>query len=92
VARDLFGRMQLYGEDAKPLKAQARTGFDVEVLYLAVKAGYRIDEIPVRWRYQAASRANVLVDPIHMLSDVLKVRRMANHGVYDAPHPHDRAP
>jgi glycosyltransferase involved in cell wall biosynthesis len=91
VAHDLFGRVQLYGENAKQLKGKAITGFDVEVLYLAVQAGYKIDEIPVRWHYQAASRANLLVDPVRMLSDVLKVRWMASRGIYDTPHPGDTA-
>jgi glycosyltransferase involved in cell wall biosynthesis len=89
VAHDLFSRVQLYGENAKPLKGKARTGFDVEVLYLAVRAGYKIDEIPVRWHYQATSRANLLVDPVRMLSDVLQVRWMAGRGVYDDPQPQD---
>lgn len=87
VAHDLFSRVQLYGENAKLLKGKARTGFDVEVLYLAVQAGYKIDEIPIRWHYQPASRANLLVDPARMLSDVLQVRWMASRGVYDAPPP-----
>jgi glycosyltransferase involved in cell wall biosynthesis len=83
VAHDLFDRVRLYGEDAKPLKGRAITGFDVEVLYLAVQAGYRIEEIPVRWNYRAGRRPTILVDAPRMLSDVLKVRRMARHGVYD---------
>lgn len=91
VAHDLFSRMQLYGENAKPLQGKAKTGFDVEVLYLAVQAGYRIDEIPVRWHYQAEARANLLTDPVRMLSDVLKVRWMAARGIYEAPHPQDKA-
>jgi hypothetical protein len=91
VAHDLFSRVQLYGENAKPLKGKARTGFDVEVLHLAVRAGYKIDEIPVRWHYQAASRANLITDPIRMLSDVLRVRWMASRGIYDASPRQDRA-
>lgn len=90
VAHDLFSRMQLYGENAKLLSGKAKTGFDVEILYLAVQAGYRIDEIPVRWRYQAEARANLLTDPVRMLSDVLKVRWMATRGIYDASHPQDK--
>jgi len=90
VAHDLFNRTQLYGEHAKPLKGKARTGFDVEVLHLAVQAGYRIEEIPVRWHYQAASKANLLVDPVRMLRDVLKVRWMAGRGVYASPQLQDK--
>jgi glycosyltransferase involved in cell wall biosynthesis len=91
VAHDLFSRVRLYGEDAKPLKGRAITGFDVEVLYLAVQSNYRIEEIPVRWSYRAGRRPTFLVDAPRMLADALKVRRMARHGVYDREPPQDLA-
>jgi glycosyltransferase involved in cell wall biosynthesis len=83
VAHDLFRRVQLYGADAKQIKGGAVTGFDVEVLYLALQAGYQIDEIPVRWQYGAESKVNPLVDSARMFMDVIKVRWMAMRGVYD---------
>jgi dolichyl-phosphate beta-glucosyltransferase len=82
VAQDLFSRVQLYGADAKQIKGGAVTGFDVEVLYLALQAGYRIEEIPVRWQYGAKSKVNPLVDSARMFLDVLKVRWMAMRGAY----------
>lgn len=83
VARDLFGRVQLYGADARQIKGGAVTGFDVEVLYLALQSGYRVDEIPVRWQYGAESKVNPVVDSVRMFKDVLKVRWMAMRGVYE---------
>ncbi len=83
VADDLFRRVQLYGHDARPLKGGAVTGFDVEVLYLALRRGYRIEEIPVKWQYGAESKVNPLRDSVRMLGDVLRVWRMARRGVYD---------
>ena len=83
VAHDLFSRVQLYGADAEQIKGGAVTGFDVEVLYLALQAGYRIEEIPVRWRYGATSKVNPLVDSTRMLLDVIKVRWMAVKGIYE---------
>ena len=83
VARDLFGRVQLYGADAKQIKGGAVTGFDVEVLYLALQAKYKIEEIPVKWEYGADSKVNPLVDSARMLTDVLKVRWMAMKGIYE---------
>jgi dolichyl-phosphate beta-glucosyltransferase len=84
VASDLFGRVQLYGADAKQIKGGAVTGFDVEVLYLALQSGYRIDEIPVRWQYGAESKVNPIVDSVRMFKDVLTVRWMAMRGIYEA--------
>jgi len=89
VAHDLFSRVQLYGADAKPVKGRAITGFDVEVLYLAVQAGYRIDEIPVRWNYGKRGKTHLLTDSVRMCTDVFKVRWLAMRDAYDHPQPPD---
>jgi dolichyl-phosphate beta-glucosyltransferase len=84
VAQDLFSRVRLYGQDAKTLKGGAVTGFDVEILYLALQTGYRIEEIPVKWRYGTESKANhPLEGSVRMVWDVVQVRRMARKGLYE---------
>lgn len=50
--------------------------FDVEIIYLAQKLGYRILELPVIWRNSAQSRVQVLRDPVLMFLDILKIRRL----------------
>jgi dolichyl-phosphate beta-glucosyltransferase len=85
VARDLFSRVRLYGADAKQLRGRALTAFDVEVLYMAQKSGYRIEEIPVQWSYYTASKLSPLRDAARMFSDVVKVRWMAAKGMYENP-------
>lgn len=49
--------------------------FDVEVLYIARKRGYRIVEVPIDWYYQTESRVRPLADPLLMLRDILAIRR-----------------
>jgi glycosyltransferase involved in cell wall biosynthesis len=83
VAQDIFQRVQLHGADAKPVQGRAITAFDVEVLYLAQRSGYRIEEIPVKWKCYHKSKLRPLSDALHMLSDVIRIRRMASRGVYD---------
>jgi hypothetical protein len=64
-------------EVAEKLFAQARIdgfGFDVEILYLAARAGYRIVQIPVRWRNDPRSHIHLLRDPLRMLIEVARVR------------------
>ncbi|OGW79430.1 MAG: hypothetical protein A3G33_03325 [Omnitrophica bacterium RIFCSPLOWO2_12_FULL_44_17] len=50
--------------------------FDVEVIYLAQKIGFKVAEIPVIWRNSTASKVNVVADPIKMFFDLIKIRVM----------------
>jgi dolichyl-phosphate beta-glucosyltransferase len=56
--------------------------FDVEVLYIARKRGYRIVEVPIDWYYRSESRVNPLLDPLRMLRDILTIRRNWRRGLY----------
>ena len=51
-----------------------RFGFDVEVLFLARKQGYRIDEIPVICTYHSGSSVSRIGDVMNMLSDICRIR------------------
>jgi glycosyltransferase involved in cell wall biosynthesis len=54
--------------------------FDVELLYLAHRAGLRIREIPVRWNHREASKVHFVHDSLRMLRDVIAIRSGANSG------------
>lgn len=58
-------------------------GFDVEVLYIAQKRGYRIVEVPIHWYYQPESKVHPIKDTIRMVQDMLAVRRNDRQGLYD---------
>jgi glycosyltransferase involved in cell wall biosynthesis len=60
-----------------------RFGFDVELLYVAKRAGLRLKEIPVRWDHAEGSKVNVATDSFRMLSEVSRIRQQARRGVYD---------
>src|SRR5882672_12947938 len=60
-----------------------RFGFDVELLYVAYRAGLRLKEIPVRWDHAEGSKVNVASDSLKMLSEVGLIRQQARRGVYD---------
>ena len=87
VAHDLFNRVQLYGADAKPVRGAAVTAFDVEVLFLARKRGYRIKEVPVEWHYGTETKVDPLRDSWRNLGDVLRVRWNALRGRYNTTLP-----
>jgi len=83
VARDVFTRMQLYGENAKRITGGMVTGFDVEVLFIGAKAGVKIKEVPVEWRYGTETKVNPIRDSWRNLRDVLRVRLNDWRGRYD---------
>jgi len=74
ASHDLFRRVQLYGEQSGIVKGAMVTGFDVEVLFLAQKKGYRIKEVPVRWYHVGESKVNPVRDSLRMIRDIVKVR------------------
>ena len=48
--------------------------FDVEILFIAEKMGYKTKEVPVRWIDSSRSRVNPLRDPVKMLLDLLRIK------------------
>jgi dolichyl-phosphate beta-glucosyltransferase len=75
VAQDLFCRMRMNG-----------FSFDVEVLMMAQRGGYRIAEVPVNWTHQPGSRVNLVTDSIRMARDLFIIQSHALRGHYDQPH------
>jgi glycosyltransferase involved in cell wall biosynthesis len=72
VAEDLFSRQRLNG-----------WSFDVEVLYLARRAGYRIREVPIPWFFRADSRVRLVGDSLHMLMDLARIHWNTRRGLYE---------
>jgi len=52
--------------------------FDVEILFLAHRQGLRTVEIPVRWVNEANSKVRMLLDPIRMFADLIRIRWLHN--------------
>jgi len=61
-----------------------RFGFDVELLFLAFRAGLNLKEIPVRWDHNEGSKVALLSDSFKMVNEVNLIRQQARRGVYDA--------
>ena len=57
--------------------------FDVELLCIAVKQGYKIKEAPVQWRNDKYSRVNPVFDSTRMFFDLIKIRLNDLRGLYD---------
>jgi glycosyltransferase involved in cell wall biosynthesis len=74
AAEDIFSRQSLTG-----------MSFDVEVLFIARRLGYSIQEVPIDWYFDADSRVRLFQDSMQMFLDLLTIRRNARQGRYDAP-------
>jgi glycosyltransferase involved in cell wall biosynthesis len=61
-----------------------RFGFDVELLYLAFRAGLNLKEIPVRWDHNEGSKITLFTDCFKMVNEVGLIRQQARRGVYDS--------
>ena len=60
--------------------------FDVEVLFLARKAGLVIREIPIDWHYRQGSKVRPLRDAFAMTRDLLNIRWRNWRSGYDRVH------
>ena len=71
VAEDLFNRQTLNG-----------WSFDIEVLYIARRQGYRIVEIPIHWYHFSDSKVSALRDAVRMIQDIFRIHANARRGLY----------
>lgn len=62
-AKRVFNLSKIYG-----------FAFDVEILFIANKMGYRIKEVPVRWINSPHSRVRIMRDPLKMFLDLFRIR------------------
>ncbi len=56
--------------------------FDVELLFIAKKFGYKIKEVPVKWVDQKGSKISPLKDAFKMLIDLIKIKYNGLVGKY----------
>jgi glycosyltransferase involved in cell wall biosynthesis len=56
-----------------PRQTQERFGFDVEILFIAKKMGFRISEVPVRWNHVEGSKVGMLTG-LHAFTELAQVR------------------
>jgi glycosyltransferase involved in cell wall biosynthesis len=70
IAQAVFSRQQL-----------ERFGFDVEVLYIAKRLGWRVAEIPVRWNHVDGSKVGMFTG-LHAFGELARIRLNDFRGLY----------
>lgn len=71
AAEDLFRVQQMIG-----------IGFDIELLFVAKKRGYKIKQVPITWYFDADSRMRIVGDSLNLLVEIWQIRRNWIWGVY----------
>lgn len=71
-------------ESIFPLQRLEGMSFDAEVLYIARKKGFKVQEVPIDWYYNPDSRVRILQDSLRMGLDLLTILWNAHQGLYDS--------
>jgi dolichyl-phosphate beta-glucosyltransferase len=72
AAEDLFSVQRMNG-----------IGFDVELLFIAKRRGYKIREVPITWYFDADSRMRLVQDSLNILREIWEIRQNWRKGVYE---------
>ncbi|KKR50965.1 MAG: Glycosyl transferase family 2, partial [Candidatus Woesebacteria bacterium GW2011_GWD2_40_19] len=82
ASRETFKRLRLFKADGESSGASVTAGFDLEILYVARKLGYKIAEVPVDWHHKEGTKVDPIKDSIEGLKGLLSVRINALQGKY----------
>ena len=81
IAKNLFSRLKVY-KQGKKVHGALVTAFDVELLFIARKLGYKIKEVAIEWHHVKTTRVSPIKDSLRMFRDVVKVRLNDIRGIY----------
>ena len=65
-----------------PLQTLDGMSFDAEVLFIAHRYGFTIQEVPIHWHFNADSRVRLFQDSFRMAFDLFTIRKNARRGLY----------
>ena len=75
VSDTLFTKLKNFHHGYKKISGSSvKAGFDVELLFLAQKLGYKIKEVPVNWLYVETRRVSPIKDSIEALEDLVIIK------------------
>ena len=81
ATQDLYNSLYVYGKMEE--RRDAFTGaFDVELLYLALKKGYKVKEVPIHWIAYESDRVSAVKDSLRMIKDIIIIRISDLRGKY----------
>jgi len=87
AAEEIFKRLEIFNPKRnvprqKSEGASVTAGFDLEILYIARKLGYKIAEVPVDWHHKEGTKVDPIKDSIEGFRGLLMVRLNSLQGKY----------
>lgn len=83
AAENVFEKIKTLKQGFSKVSGTAITsGFDMELLYLARKNGYKIKEVPIEWLHVETRRVNPISDSVQGVIDLLRIKRNILAGKY----------
>lgn len=82
AALNIFSRLQIFNSKSKTVGASVSAGWDLEILYIARKLGYKIAEVPVDWHHKEGTKVDPIKDSLEGLNGLIAVRLNAFQGKY----------
>jgi len=70
-------------QDLFNLQTLNNWSFDIEILFIALRHGYKIKEIPIPWYFNPETKLSPLKDALQMAFDIAVIHRNAFQGIYD---------
>ncbi|MFO7323051.1 MAG: glycosyltransferase family 2 protein [Chloroflexota bacterium] len=70
-------------EDLFCVQRMSGIGFDVELLFIAKRRGYKIKEVPITWYFDSDSRMRLVQDSLNMLREIWTIRKNWRKGLYE---------
>jgi glycosyltransferase involved in cell wall biosynthesis len=70
-------------EDLFKYQTLTNWSFDIELLFIARRRGYRVKEQPIPWYFNPETKLNPFKDAYQMALDILRIHRNASQGLYD---------
>lgn len=83
AALHIINRLELFKGTRDTYGPSVTAAFDLEFLFLAIKYGYKVREVPILWRHVETRNVNFVKDAIETLTDILKIKYYDIKGLYD---------
>lgn len=82
AAKDIFNKIKKFHSQEIKSGSSLSAGFDIEILYLARKLGYKVEEVSVDWYYEPGTKKNPIKESWIGFKGIISVRWNALQGKY----------